>query len=971
MANDVLLDVAETTALVPPAFESLLNRLRDHIVNGGYSPPALATRERGVSFVAPFEGRERLFQDNGEPAPVTLADPLLEGFIFRQRRTPLAYGYPVFLEPSGQLSPLFYCPTTLRLGSDGKLIADRAPRAETSLNRRLLTQLGLPKSATARLQRELGSGRPSAFANSLSQLCRMLGIEPECGPQAITPLPAPGSEQASPAWANSAILFADGRTTVDSRLLAELKLVEGAAQLDACVLGSIERSTAASDTDAIPLKLPLVPIPLELMEVLGSCLAERYSVVEAPPGGGKLALIIDLLASACASRISTLYIAPRRALLEHVTQRLQTLAEIDHPCVIPLQGLQATRNEVLDGLSKSKASEPDEADEDARNLDELAQRLTRMQQLADRIAPLRDAADRVIEAQQARIAAESQCRDAWSALFDADHDITVDTVQLAQWEAEAAELAALQSDERDDAKVSALTRSLHDTLIPLPDDRWAELPIALSEARSPETAIEPDALAKAFNQLQVFAEWHAATKAEREAVESWLGSPPARSFLPQLGAGQQAVSRASARVLSRRRRMEIEGLGSTTMADKVREVFRLSADRQATSGDTSAEREQDPLVAAIADAAAVLPLWTIEAGEVQGALPAAPGLFDLVVIDDAEEMDGATLLTILLRARSAVVFGSLIHGDRDSEDDGLGVALSLLRRPTLKITEHRRCHPRIALYISETFHGGALRILVDRRMMLWDRHYPSLSGVHWHQPSVSESPGGNEAEDIVRLVASWKEGGAFDGDRPFSLAVVTPFPERSDQLGRAVRSVLPDGHMAKSLIVGGPEALSGRITDLLVLLPGITPDMPPARASLLASNPILYHDAVGAARIGVHVIADEILCRQAGGPLADLLSHAVGSGSTPTGGEDEGVSEATQNVLGITRDLDQHALVEPDGTLVVFTPFGRIYRLAIGPSPVAAGWDLSPSAARPRLLLDPKMLQSDPDRIRAMLARLA
>ncbi len=964
-------DVAETTALVPPAFENLLNRLRDLIVNGGYSPPPLAIRERGTSFVAPFEGRERLFQGDGGPAPVTLTDPLLEAFIFRQRLTPLAYGYPVFLEPSGQLSPLFYCPATLRLGSDGKLIADRAPRAATSLNRGLLTQLGLPKSATARLQRELGGNRPAAFASSLSQLCRMLGVEPECDPSAITPLPAPGPEQTSPIWLNSAILFADGRATVDGQRLAELKLVEGAAQLDASVLGAIERSTATADTETVPLKLPLVPIPIELMEVLETCLAERCSVVEAPPGGGKLALIVDLLASAGASRISTLYVAPRRAVLEHVTQRLQSLADIDHPCVIPLQGPQSARNEVLDGLGRSKAGEPDEADEDARNADELAQRLTRMQDLADRIVPLRGAADRVIEAQQARVAAESQCRDAWSALFDADHDIAVDTVQLAQWEAEAAELAALQSSERDDDKVSALTRSLHDALIPLPDDRWAELPIALSEARSPDTAIEPDALAKAFNQLQVFVEWRAAAKAEREAVETWLGYPPARSFLPQLGAGQQAVSRAAARVLSRRRRAEIERLGPATTADKVREVFRLSADRQAASGDSSAGNEPDPLIAAIADAAAVLPLWTIEAGQVQGTLPAAPGLFDLVVVDDAEELDGATLLSILLRGRSAVVFGSLIHGDRDSEDDGLGVALSLLRRPALKITEHRRCHPRIALYVSETFHGGELRILVDRRMMLWDRHYPSLSGLHWHQRSVSESSVADETAELVRLITSWKEGGAFDGDRPFSLAVVTPFPERSDQLTLAVRSALPDGYLAKSLIVGGPETLRGRITDLLVLLPGITADMPPARASLLASNPILYHDAVGAARIGVHVIADEILCRQAGGPLADLLSHAAGGGSMPPTGVDGDGGEGMETVLGIARDLDQHVLVEPDGTLVVFTPFGRVYRLAMKPSEGAAGWDLSSVTARPRLLLDPKEVQADPDRIREMLAHLA
>ena len=176
----LLMDVVETTELVPPAFDSLLRRLRDRIANGGRSPPLAMLQERGLGFVAPFQGHEQLLQTRIGSAPISLADPRLEAFICRHRRAQFTYGYPVYREPSGRLSPLFHCPVTLGLSDRGRLAIDRLPDDAVALNRALLARFGVPGAAAGRMLTEIERNGPRAFADCLSRLCRMIGVEPEC-----------------------------------------------------------------------------------------------------------------------------------------------------------------------------------------------------------------------------------------------------------------------------------------------------------------------------------------------------------------------------------------------------------------------------------------------------------------------------------------------------------------------------------------------------------------------------------------------------------------------------------------------------------------------------------------------------------------------------------------------------------------------------------------------------------------------
>jgi hypothetical protein len=136
----------------------------------------------------------------------------------------------------------------------------------------------------------------------------------------------------------------------------------------------------------------------------------------------------------------------------------------------------------------------------------------------------------------------------------------------------------------------------------------------------------------------------------------------------------------------------------------------------------------------------VLGCWAVTSLSVRGRVPFAPGLFDLLVIDEASQCDIASALPLLYRARRAVVIGdpmqlqhiSSLSARQDQEllgkyglmRDSLGwaystrslfdLANSLCRREdVVTLREHYRSHADIIEFSNGAFYGGQLRIATN------------------------------------------------------------------------------------------------------------------------------------------------------------------------------------------------------------------------------------------------------------------
>jgi very-short-patch-repair endonuclease len=278
----------------------------------------------------------------------------------------------------------------------------------------------------------------------------------------------------------------------------------------------------------------------------------------------------------------------------------------------------------------------------------------------------------------------------------------------------------------------------------------------------------------------------------------------------------------------------------------------------------------------------VLGCWAVTTLSVRGRVPFAPGLFDLLVIDEASQCDIASALPLLYRARRAVVIGdpmqlqhiSTLSATQDQEllathglmRDRLGwaysarslfdLAHSLCRRAdVVTLREHYRSHADIIEFSNGAFYGGQLRIATDHdRLHRPCDDEPAVRWVDVAGQTVRPASGGavNEiearaaVEQVVRLIAQGYGG---------TIGVVSPFRA---QAGR-IRALLQEHLRPRA----GVECLSDTIhrfqgdeRDVMIFSSAVSSGVSEAALVFLRRQPNLFNVAISRARAALVMVGD-------------------------------------------------------------------------------------------------------------------
>lgn len=225
------------------------------------------------------------------------------------------------------------------------------------------------------------------------------------------------------------------------------------------------------------------------------------------------------------------------------------------------------------------------------------------------------------------------------------------------------------------------------------------------------------------------------------------------------------------------------------------------------------------------DALRVFPVWATTNLSAKTNLPLTPGLFDLVIIDEASQCDIPSALPLLYRARRTVIVGdpmqlrhvATLYRQSDEEAAAAhGIAMqsysynnvslfdlasrSAGNQPgTLPLLDHYRSHPEIISFSNEEFYGK-LRIKTDMgRLGLPDEFLKTGQGLFWiHVPGQVEHPGGgsaiNRAELHViqqltpKILAHLERFGLFKTE----VGIVTPYRAQEQKL--------------REWLLGGPDS---------------------------------------------------------------------------------------------------------------------------------------------------------------------
>ncbi|GAA4601061.1 hypothetical protein GCM10023107_55320 [Actinoplanes octamycinicus] len=418
-------------------------------------------------------------------------------------------------------------------------------------------------------------------------------------------------------------------------------------------------------------------------------------------------------------------------------------------------------------------------------------------------------------------------------------------------------------------------------------------------------------------------------------------------------------------------------------ADRWTREARRAAGALATALRAGRNRRRE-LLARMAAAPLVraLPLWIGTVADVEDLLPPEPGLFDLVVIDEASHVDQIRAAPVLARARRALIVGdprqlrfvSFVSDvdvtqvlDRHGADERLDVRrvssydLAAAAAPVTWLAEHHRSVPHLIDFPARRFYGGRVSVLT--RTPAAD----AIDAVDVRHVSAAEVVKGVNRAEVTAALAAVEELAAA-GHR--GIGVISPFRAQAEALEAALVAAVPAERIEElRLRVGTVHAFQGSEADAVVVSLGLV-DGDSAGRRRFVTDPQLFTVMVTRARRRLVVLTS---LTAPTGLLRDYLAHAEGPraaepGPAPAGWAAELAAELDRLDLPVqpgyqvgpwTVDLCVGPVgvftgVHPDGPAAHLERQGALHR---------AGWQLIEAF--------PSRWQGDPRRAALEIAEVA
>ena len=283
------------------------------------------------------------------------------------------------------------------------------------------------------------------------------------------------------------------------------------------------------------------------------------------------------------------------------------------------------------------------------------------------------------------------------------------------------------------------------------------------------------------------------------------------------------------------------------------------------------------------------PLWSVSNLSARSALPLVPGLFDLVIIDEASQCDLPSIVPLLARSKRAVFAGDPMQLKHISTLDAVvdqtlleqhGLTDAQVQRFTyrtnsafdlandnasvpdsarVRLDLHFRSHDLIAGFSNEAFYNNTLHVVtVTERLNIPRGMQP---GIHWTHVAGKLQPGTTGVWCADEIAAIQKELSrlAADGYRG-TVGVVTPFRQQMIRLKDALEAgdAFPPDFMERvRFLAATAHGFQGDERDLILFSLCGGPDMPDGATIFLRENPNLFNVAVSRARAVLHVVGNQ------------------------------------------------------------------------------------------------------------------
>lgn len=288
----------------------------------------------------------------------------------------------------------------------------------------------------------------------------------------------------------------------------------------------------------------------------------------------------------------------------------------------------------------------------------------------------------------------------------------------------------------------------------------------------------------------------------------------------------------------------------------------------------------------------LLSCWAVTSLSTRGRVPFEPGLFDLVIFDEASQCDIASALPLLYRAKRAVIIGDdkqlqHISGIPRGQDQQLLVKYNLVKdfsgwsysfkslfslanafanpENIIDLREHHRSHADIIEFSNNHFYEGKLRVATRYNNLKTPRNQDV--GVRWInaagktvRPNSGSAFNEKEAEVLINAIKDLVIKNGYKG----TIGVVTPFRAQANLIREmATNDELLSASLAScDFLVDVVHKFQGDERDVIYFSPVVSKGITPGALSFLKNNGNLFNVAITRARAQLIVVGDMIACAE-------------------------------------------------------------------------------------------------------------
>jgi hypothetical protein len=868
------------------------------------------------SLVSPWDTEERLFhleapEETLEANLRSDLDFLREGVALVAGSERFFYGYPVFLDESGCLSPLFFTLVEVAHVGDCRFVI--RPSGELQVNHHVFKRRQTQPEELRMIRSEL-EGQYGSFAMRLHATFEVLGVPmPLFDRGRLEPFPT--ADLPWNRWVNRPVLFKSERKAYTHHLRRELEALAECPRLfmalgttAAGIVAGINApawTRATARASGAPTLRQVLPLNLSQVKAAQAGLGTPLTTVTGPPGTGKSQVVVDLLASCALARCSVLFSSKNNKAVDVVRDRLRATLGQDLDWTLRLGSRQKMAESQREMSARLVAVRSNGAPTPPSStlLRELGAAILQTER---RIQALERARSDYALLERERQVAERQVDPAWVGSWTEMNSVLPDRARVERLTLTAQQLAGVRPAGlwlrvRRAFAATATCRMVRAELASLA----SVLPPRVRtdvQALVDQSASNPFAsLAEACARVACLLHWRAAEDGRLRALEVLRAEQPSNILAERLDAlhGRHAELAAT----------ELGAVWTSRVARKVLAIqhtlgryFDLSGRLTQTRGDAFFH-VLEQLKGTVRALSTDLPLWIVTNLSVRNAVPLEPALFDLLILDEASQCDIPSALPLLFRARRVIVIGdprqlrhisTLSVSEEETLASEYGVqhlltAWSYNERSIYALAdstvierggepfflaEHYRSHPEIIDFSNGAFYQGRLTVRTSVEK-LRERLASEPLGLYWHDvrgsvPHSSRSAvNGSEILAILDLLDEWSNSGFLLRDE-VDFGIVTPFRLQMQCLEEAIRTRPWWDEVKGRLTVGTAHRFQGDERDVMIFSPVVAEGMLPRLVRWVADADQLLNVALTRARAALHVVGDRSACVASGGCLGDF-----------------------------------------------------------------------------------------------------